>query len=52
MLGNSTLADQHIDTALKLFNEDSYNQNRMVEVQHQLYLRDLEKLKVEIGCFL
>jgi len=52
MLGKAALANDQIIKAIELFEEDNYNKSRLVEVQYQVYLRDLERLKEDIECFL
>ncbi len=52
MLGKNELANEQVESALQLFDTGKYNQERMVEVQYQLYHRNIERLAQDIACFL
>lgn len=54
MSGDPAIANEHITKSKELFEQDDYHKHRfhLYEVIDQLYLSEIEKLEIEISCFL
>ncbi len=52
MLGQAAEAEQSLTRCRDLYNDGKHNRHRLYEVIGQLYMRDIDALDAEIGCFL